>query len=197
MIQPLMRLLAYQQSSDSALDVKRLRIITRSGYRMPALLYTPRTVKTDGCLLYIHGGGFVFPAAPHHYALARCYAEQVGCKVLMIDYRLAPKYPFPAAPEDCFAAYRWLLDHANDLHIAPARIAVCGDSAGGTLSMVVTLMAIEHQLPIPCAQLLTYPAVGNCGETESIRQFTDTPMCSSKTWRNMVSCIRPIPTPAS
>lgn len=180
LIQPLMRLLLRQQRSDAALEVKRLKIETAEGHRLPALLYTPKDVKTNGCLLCIHGGGFVFPAAPHHYALARLYAVHTGCRVLLIDYRLAPKHPFPAAPRDCFAAYRWLLDHAEALGIDPAKIAVGGDSAGGTLSMVVTLMALEQHVPVPCAQLLTYPSVGNCGETESIRLYTDTPMCSSK-----------------
>lgn len=180
MIQPLMRLLYAREKSDAQVTVEKLVIDTPSGYRMPSLMYTPRTLKTDGCLLYCHGGGFVFPAAPYQYALARTYAARVGCRVLFVDYRLAPQHPFPAAPEDCFAAYRWLLDQARVRGIDPGRLAVCGDSAGGTLSMVVVLMAIEHGLPVPCAQLLTYPSVGNCGETDSMRLYTDTPMCSTK-----------------
>lgn len=179
-IQPLMRLLAARERSDAQVSVEQLSIETPSGYRMPALMYTPRSLQPDACLLYCHGGGFVFPAAPYQYALARSYAKQVGCRVLFIDYRLAPQHPFPAAPEDCFAAYRWLLEHAQALHIDPARIAVCGDSAGGTLAMVVCLMAAEHRLPAPCAQLLTYPSVGNCGETASMRLYTNTPMCSAR-----------------
>lgn len=179
-IQPLMRLLYAREKSDDRVTVDRFRIETPSGYQMPALLYTPRDLKANGCLLYCHGGGFVFPAAPYQYALARIYAERAGCRVLFVDYRLAPQHPFPAAPEDCFAAYRWLLQYADEQQIDANRIAVCGDSAGGTLSMVVTLMAIEQQLTVPCAQLLTYPSVGNCGETESMRLYTDTPMCSAK-----------------
>jgi acetyl esterase/lipase len=131
--------------------------------------------KTDACLLYCHGGGYAFPAAPYQYKLARIYAQQVGCRVLFPDYRLAPEYPFPAAVDDCFAAYRWLLEMAEG-----SGIAVCGDSAGGTLSMAVCLRALDEGLPAPCAQLLTYPAVGNAGETESLRRYTDTPMCNSR-----------------
>ena len=198
-IQRMMRLLYYQQKSGPSVRVERMRISVDKDREVRALLYVPRKVKTSGCLLYCHGGGYAFPAAPYQYRLARIYAERVGCRVLFPDYRLAPGHPFPAATEDCFAAYRWLLDQAEDspktafggspetvcgdspeTACSGSPIAVCGDSAGGTLAMAVCLMAIDNQLPVPCAQLLTYPAVGNCGETESIRLYTDTPMCNTR-----------------
>ena len=125
--------------------------------------------------MYCHGGGYAFPAAPYQYKLARMHVEQVGCRVLFPDYRLAPRHPFPAAVDDCFASYRWLLENGKG-----SGIAVCGDSAGGTLSTAVCLRTIDEGLPAPCAQLLTYPAVGNAGETESYRRYTDTPMCNSR-----------------
>ena len=175
MIQKSMGLLYHQQRSSSAVRVERVRIPADAGQAVRALLYIPVEGKTDACLLYCHGGGYAFPAAPYQYKLARIYAQQVGCRVLFPDYRLAPEYPFPAAVDDCFAAYRWLLDRAEG-----AGIAVCGDSAGGTLSMAVCLRALDEGLPAPCAQLLTYPAVGNAGETESLRLYTDTPMCNSR-----------------
>ena len=175
MIQKAMGLLYHQQRSSRAVRVERVRIPADAGQAVRALLYIPVEGKTDACLLYCHGGGYAFPAAPYQYKLARIYAQQVGCRVLFPDYRLAPEYPFPAAVDDCFAAYRWLLDRAEG-----AGIAVCGDSAGGTLSMAVCLRALDERLPAPCAQLLTYPAVGNAGETESLRRYTDTPMCNSR-----------------
>ncbi len=173
MIQKSMGLLFYQQRSDRAARVERIRIPTGVGQAVRALLYVPREQKTDGCLLYCHGGGYAFPAAPYQYKLARMYARQAGCRVLFPDYRLAPAHPFPAAVDDCFASYQWLLERG-------AKIAVCGDSAGGTLSMAVTLRALDEGLPAPCAQLLTYPAVGNAGQTASLRRYTDTPMCNSR-----------------
>lgn len=175
MIQKSMGLLYHQQRSSSAVRVERVRIPADTGQAVRALLYIPVEGKTDACLLYCHGGGYAFPAAPYQYKLARIYAQQVGCRVLFPDYRLAPEYPFPAAVDDCFAAYRRLLEMAEG-----AGIAVCGDSAGGTLSMAVCLRALDEGLPAPCAQLLTYPAVGNAGETESLRRYTDTPMCNSR-----------------
>ena len=175
MIQKAMGLLYHQQRSSRAVRVERVRIPADAGQAVRALLYIPVEGKTDACLLYCHGGGYAFPAAPYQYKLARIYAQQVGCRVLFPDYRLAPEYPFPAAVDDCFAAYRRLLEMAEG-----AGIAVCGDSAGGTLSMAVCLRALDEGLPAPCAQLLTYPAVGNAGETESLRRYTDTPMCNSR-----------------
>lgn len=175
MIQKSMGLLYHQQRSSRAVRVERVRIPADTGQAVRALLYIPVEGKTDACLLYCHGGGYAFPAAPYQYKLARIYAQQVGCRVLFPDYRLAPEYPFPAAVDDCFAAYRRLLEMSEG-----AGIAVCGDSAGGTLSMAVCLRALDEGLPAPCAQLLTYPAVGNAGETDSLRRYTDTPMCNSR-----------------
>lgn len=173
-MQKMMGLLFDRQRSDRRVMVEKL-VIPAGDTCVRALLYVPTEEKTKACLLYCHGGGYAFPAAPYQYDLARIYAERVGCRVLFPDYRLAPEHPFPAAPEDCFAAYRRLLVLAGG-----SPIAVCGDSAGGTLSMAVTLMAIDRGLPVPCAQLLTYPAVGDCGETESLRLYTDTPMCNTE-----------------
>ena len=175
LIQKAMGLLYYQQRSSRAVKVERVRIPADTGQTVKALLYIHKREKTDGWLLYSHGGGYAFPAAPYQYKLARMYAEEVGCRVLFPDYRLAPAHPFPAAVDDCFASYRWILEREKG-----AKVAVCGDSAGGTLSMAVCLRALDEGLPTPCAQLLTYPAVGNAGETESLRRYTDTPMCSSR-----------------
>ncbi len=163
------------QRTDRAVRVERVRIPADGGRTVRALLYTPRNGPVRGLLLFCHGGGYAFPAAPYHYRLARIYAERAGCRVLFPDYRLAPGAPFPAAPEDCFAAYRWGLGRGEG-----EAAAVCGDSAGGTLAMAVTLMAMDRRAPLPCAQLLLYPAVGDCGETESMRRYTDTPMCNTR-----------------
>jgi len=175
MIQKAMGLLFFQQRSSRAVRVERVRIPVGAGESVRALQYIPREEKTAGEILYCHGGGYTFPAAPYQYKLARMYAEQVGCRVLFPDYRLAPGHPFPAAVDDCFASYQWLLERSEG-----TGIVVCGDSAGGTLSMAVCLRAIDEGLLAPCAQLLTYPAVGNAGETESLRRYTDTPMCNSR-----------------
>lgn len=180
-IQKTMRLLFNREHSSKALTVERKRIPVENGNSIRALLYTPKDLPDKSpCLVYYHGGGFVLPAAPYHYRLAKEYAVRAHCKVLFADYRLAPKYPFPIAPEDCFAAYTWALSNAEELSIDPARIAVAGDSAGGELSAAVCLMAKDRGKTMPCGQMLMYPVTGAGKETESMKKYTDTPMCNSR-----------------
>ena len=180
-MQKLMGMLFAREKSTAELRVERVSIPVGGSADIRALLYTPAGLAASSpCLIVYHGGGFVFPAAPYHYELARMYALRAGCRVLFVDYRLAPKHPFPTAPEDAYAAYTWTLAHAEELGIDPTRIAVAGDSAGGTLSAAVGLMAAERGTPVPCAQMLIYPAVGLSDDSESMRLFTDTPMCNSR-----------------
>ena len=180
-MQPLMGLLFAREKSTPELRVERLRIPV-GGATIRALLYSPAALEGPApCLIDYHGGGYVFPAAPYHYELARIYALRAGCRVLFPDYRLAPKHPFPTAPEDAYAVYTWALASADRLGVDPARVAVGGDSAGGTLATVVGLMAAERGASLPRAQMLLYPAAGQGDSvTESMRLFTDTPMCNSR-----------------
>lgn len=179
-IQRLMRPLYFIEKSTADLTVERKIIPVAGGDTIRALWYSPKDIgKNAPCLVYYHGGGFVFPASPHHYSLAKEYAQRAHCKVLFADYRLAPKYPFPIAPEDCYAAYSWVLSNAGELAVNPARVAVSGDSAGGQLATVVCLMARDRGQAIPCGQMLIYPAAGDV-ETESVKKYTDTPMCNSR-----------------
>ena len=180
LIQPLMGRLFQMEKSSAELTVERKTIpVGESGVR--ALLYTPKDMEDrSACLVYYHGGGFVLPAAPYHYALAREYALRARCRVLFVDYRLAPKHPFPTAPGDCFAAYTWALEHAEELSVDAYRVAVGGDSAGGELATVVCLMAKERGSIPPCGQMLMYPVTGTGIETESMKTYTDTPMCNSR-----------------
>ena len=178
-MQRLMKPLFTMQKSSAELLAERKAIPAGNGVTVRALWYSPKDiVERAPCLVYYHGGGFVWPASPHHYSLAREYAEKAGCKVLFVDYRLAPKHPFPAAPEDCYAAYAWVISHAEELSIDLARVAVAGDSAGGQLATVVCLMVKDRGLAMPCGQMLIYPAAGDV-DTESVRKYTDTPMCNS------------------
>ena len=178
-MQKLMALLLLREKSTPDITVDRLGIPVAGG-AIRALLYSPRGLEPNApCLVYYHGGGFVIPASPYHYALCREYAQRARCKVLFADYRLAPKHPFPTAPEDCYAAYAWVLANAQSLSVDPARVGVAGDSAGGQLATVVCLMARDRGLAAPRCQMLMYPAAGNA-DTDSAKKYTDTPMCSSK-----------------
>lgn len=111
------------------------------------------------CLVYLHGGGWVIGDLETHDYVCRKLANSAGCVVIAVDYRLAPEHVFPAAVDDCAAALRFIADNARRLHIDADRIAIGGDSAGGNLAAVMTLMARDGDVPPLAFQLLIYPAV--------------------------------------
>lgn len=181
LIQTPMEQLYRVQRSTKDMKVERLSFKSFDGAALTALMFTPISLAPCApCLIYCHGGGFVFPAAPSHFRLVREYAVQAGCKVLFPLYRLAPGHPFPIGVKDCFAAYQAVHQNADVLSIDAHRIAVGGDSAGGTLATVICLMAREKGLPLPLAQLLIYPLAAHGIETESMKKYVDTPMCNSR-----------------
>ena len=104
-------------------------------------------------ILYLHGGGYVFGSPLSYRALTAALARACGGEAFALDYRLAPEHPYPAAPDDALAAYRWLLDQGRD----PARIVVAGDSAGGGLTMALLLSIKQQGLPAPAGAVLFSP----------------------------------------
>ena len=146
------------------------------------------TVKSLPCLVFFHGGGFMLRASGGHYKLAKEYAYKLPCKVVYVDYRLAPKHPFPVPAEDCFAAYRWTLFHAERLGIDKNNVFLGGDSAGGNLAAAVTLMARDRKYPAPKGLLLIYPVTDRRMITASMKKFTDTPVWDAKLNRTMWQC---------
>lgn len=109
-------------------------------------------------LVYYHGGGGVVGSIETHDGLCRLIARQLRALVVSVEYRLGPEHPFPAAPEDAWAAYRGLLDRIDRLEGDPTRVAVGGDSMGGCLAAVVCQRARDEAGPMPRAQWLIYPA---------------------------------------
>lgn len=129
------------------------------GGDIPATLYTPAGLaEPSGLLVFYHGGGWVIGNRDSHDNTARFLAKQAGVRVLSVEYRLAPDYPWPAAPEDCLAAFDYAHARASELGADPARIAVGGDSAGGNLAAVVSQVTTRRGGPAPKFQLLFYPA---------------------------------------
>lgn len=165
---------------DKMLKKDKIHIAVKDNDKIRVYIYKPEIIKNKGCIIFYHGGGFVYNAAPHHFTLAKNLAKQLGVKVIFPDYRLAPKYPFPVAVEDAFDVYRYVVENSDKLGIDKKKIALCGDSAGGNLSAVVSLMARDEKITPPCAQVLLYPFVDADRESESMLRFTDTPMCNSK-----------------
>ena len=167
---------------DKALDVKRYEIESYDGERIECFLMTPHGIgEKASCLICIHGGGFVLPAAGYHYKNAMHYAKELGCKVWFINYRLAPKHTSPVFFEDCYAATCYLYAHADVFGIDVDKIGIGGDSAGATLSVGVCIMARDRKHPIRFVfQMLPYPFLDMRGISESNKKYTDTPMWNSK-----------------
>ncbi len=124
-------------------------------------------------ILFCHGGGCVLGDLDTHEPLCAALCLDTQALVIAVDYRLAPEHRFPAPIEDAIYAYRWLIDHTESLGIAPHKIALAGDSAGGGI-ITTALQEIAEKVKImPCAQLLIYPAVDITGNTPSRRHLTD------------------------
>ncbi len=149
--------------------VGAVRDLTVAG--LPARLYTP-SLSRGGLLVFFHGGGFMYGDLESHDAGCRLLAERSGVRVLAVDYRLAPEHPFPAAYDDALSAYRWVVEHADELDVDPSRLAVGGDSAGANLAIGVAIDAARTGLPL-AFQLLVYPVTDAVRDTASARLFAD------------------------
>jgi monoterpene epsilon-lactone hydrolase len=113
----------------------------------------PPDSPADQVLLYLHGGGFVYGLTPLHLQMAAYLAQKLGMRILMVDYRLAPEYPFPAALNDCVTAYRWLLER----RVLAQNIVVAGDSAGGNLTLTSVMRLRDNGEPLPAAGVCLSP----------------------------------------
>ncbi len=140
--------------------------------QIPIRIYTAEGRVPKGVLVYFHGGGWVLGSIVTHDVLCRSITNAAGCIVVSVDYRLAPEHKFPAAPEDCYAAAKWVAANAKSFGGDPDRIAVGGDSAGGNLATVVALMARERGGPRLIFQLLFYPAISAANDTPSQKEFS-------------------------
>ena len=127
---------------DKKLTKEKLTVPLSDGKSINALVYSPSDSKRKNmpCIIFYHGGGFVYNAAPHHFTRAKNLARLTGAKVIFPDYRLAPKHPFPAAVTDAFDAYLFIRKNAFALGIDERKIVLCGDSAGGNLCAVTCLI---------------------------------------------------------
>ena len=138
------------------------------GGPIPARLYQPKAPPGAAllpALVYFHGSGFVVLDLDSHDDICRRLCAGAACVVLSVDYRLAPEHKFPAAPDDCLAATRWLAAQADALGIDASRIALAGDSAGACLAAVTAQRIRDEGGPALCGQLLFYP----------VTDFPDTP----------------------
>jgi acetyl esterase len=153
------------------------------GGPIPARLYRAAASSILPVLVFFHGGGWVVGDIESHDTVCRHLANRAGCAVVSVDYRLAPEHKFPAAVEDCFAATAWVAGNAAALGVDPGRLAVGGDSAGGNLAAVVSLLARDHGGPRITSQLLIYPATDAAMRHESIARFAEGYVLTRSTMR--------------
>ena len=143
------------------------RTVPGPGGDIPVRVYTPEGTGPFPALVYIHGGGWVIASIDAYDVSARALAKQAKCVVVSVGYRLAPEHPFPAAPEDCYAATQYVMGHPGEFGIDASKVAVGGESAGGNLSTVVCMMAKQRGGKMPVHQLLVYPVTDDAFDTES------------------------------
>lgn len=166
------RLLAKQGKSTAPEAVAKVenRTIPGPGGEIPIRIYTPGGDGPFPVVLYIHGGGWVIADLDTYDASPRALANGANAVIVSVEYRHAPEHRFPAAHEDVFAAYKWLLDNAPSIRGDARRIAVAGESAGGNMAAAITLMARAERLPMPVHQVLVYPVADNNRDTPSYNE---------------------------
>jgi acetyl esterase len=181
--------LAELSAAAPAPDVSRMKIENRivpGDPDVPVRIYRPHLAH--GVIVWLHGGGFVMGDLETEHPWAVRIADGSGAVLISVGYRLAPEQRFPAALDDAYAALMWTAEHAGELNIERARIAVGGHAAGAGLAAAVALRARDRHGPPICFQLLNQPELDDRQETWSARHFTDTPFMTrdkvAASWRH-------------
>jgi acetyl esterase len=165
-----------------AIDVKGIPIgktehrdLPSAAGPLPVRIYVPAAINStrSPAIVYFHGGAGVFCSVDTHDGLCRMLANESGCRVVSVDYRLAPEHKFPAAVEDSYFATRWISEHAPELDINSDCIAVAGDSSGGTLAAVVCQLAKQMGRPAIALQVLFCPVTDVRADTKSRKAYEE------------------------
>ncbi len=153
-------------------EVKDIQVDGAAG-KIAARIYVPKGDGPKPVVVYYHGGGFVIATNDVYDATPRSLAEQTKAIFVSVEYRKAPESKFPAAHEDAFAAYKWVLANAASFGGDPKRVALAGESAGGNLALNVAVRARDEKIQQPTHQLLVYPVAGSNMETESYKEHAN------------------------
>lgn len=143
------------------------KMITGTGDQIPIRIYTPKGEGPFPVIVYYHGGGWVIADLDTYDASPRALVNAAKAVVVSAHYRQAPEHKFPAAHEDAFSAYKWVLEHTKELKGDPKRIAIVGESAGGNMAAAVSVMSRDQKMQMPVYQVLIYPITDDNLETAS------------------------------
>jgi acetyl esterase len=149
--------------------VTDLRLPVKNG-EITVRVYAPAGKGPLPALVFYHGGGWVIGDLYTHDGICRSITNAANCIVASVDYRMAPEQKYPAAVEDSYAGFAWVLANAGKLGIDARRVAVGGDSAGGNLAAAVSLMARDRGTPLPVQQTLIYPVTNYSFDTPSYHE---------------------------
>ena len=167
------------------MTLRRISFPASDGHSIELIAYRPDVEATLPCLLYLHGGGFMFEAAPYLYRNMRSYASAAGCMVISVSYRTSALSPFPAQFQDACEALLFIHDNAQALGIDRDRIAIGGDSAGGCLAAALALWDRDEGRVGIILQMLVYPVLDSTLSTDSARLMKDSPLWNSRLSRRM------------
>ena len=146
------------------------RTIPGAGGPIPIRIYTPKGAGPFPVVVYYHGGGWVIADLDTYDASPRALTNLANAVVVSAHYRQGPEHKFPAAHQDAFSAYRWILSNAKSLKGDPSRVALVGESAGGNLAAAVSIMARDSGVQMPVHQVLVYPIAGYDVNTPSYQE---------------------------
>jgi acetyl esterase/lipase len=165
-------LLRERKQSTAPMPIGKIKnqTIPGPGGDIPIRIYTPQGNGPFPVVVYFHGGGWVIATIDTYDSSARALAKTAHAIVVSVEYRKAPEHKFPAAHEDAYAAYQWVLRNADSFGGDPSMVAVAGESAGGNLAAAVCLMARARGELLPVHQALIYPVAGYDFNTPSYRE---------------------------
>jgi len=157
-INSLMRLMPSPKTLES-IHVENVIIPSKDGQTKIRLrLYKPKSISVPTpVLLWIHGGGYVIGSPEQDDGACAQYVRELGIAVVSVDYRCAPKHPFPVGLDDCYSALQWVVSHSQELNVDSSRIAIGGASAGGGLAAALVQLTHDRKEIEPVFQLLVYP----------------------------------------
>lgn len=168
-----------KDANTDLLELSEVKDITVDGAAglIPARLYRPyRKAKDKGPLpvvVYYHGGGFVLADNDVYDATPRSLANKTKALFISIEYRRAPEAKFPAAHDDAYAAYKWVVNNVASIGGDPKKVAVAGESAGGNLALNVAIKARDEKFQLPTHELIIYPIAGSNMDTESYQKYSN------------------------